>query len=256
MRAAFLLVLPLLLAAPTPAADHTFIGFARDPVSGALLYVETHAVTDAGTPREQRVVLYRCDEHSPPFARKSLSYDRARSRPSFQFEDVRSRHAESLSRMGSELRVAARAGATAPWRQGSLADGGGLVADAGFDELVRESWPALERGETLQVPFLVPSRLDSVEFRVRKARDTTIAGAPASVFKLSLAGPLGWFLPDIEVSYRKSDRRLLRYLGLTNIRDAQGELLRAQIDFPQPPRLDGPVDLAAMRALPLASCGS
>jgi hypothetical protein len=73
-----------------------------------------------------------------------------------------------------------------------------------------------------------------MRFRLRKLRATSIDGAAATVIRLSLAGPLGWLLPDIDVTYRDSDRRLMRYLGLTNIRDENGELLSARIDFPDP----------------------
>ena len=109
------------------------------------------------------------------------------------------------------------------------------MADAGFDEFVREQWESLEqKGIASTVPFLVPSLLDSVTFRVRKVgRGDRSTAKPQSVIRLSLAGALGWFLPDIDVSYRQRDRRLMRYRGLTNIRDAGGELLKAQIDFPE-----------------------
>ena len=127
-----------------------------------------------------------------------------------------------------------------------------LVADAGFDEFVRARWESLESGDALVVPFLVPSRLDTVKFRVRKAGETTIDGQAASVIRLSLASPLGWFLPDIDVSYRRSDRRLLRYRGVTNIRDDTGDMISAQIDFAEADRSAAAVDLEALRAMPLA----
>jgi hypothetical protein len=130
---------------------------------------------------------------------------------------------------------------------------GALVADAGFDEFVRARWDSLERGVAVELPFLVPSRLDSVNFKVRKVSEAIIEGEVASVFRLSVAGPLGWFLSDIDVSYRKRDRLLMRYRGITNIRDTSGEMLEAQIDFPSADRSDAAVDLAALRALPLAS---
>jgi hypothetical protein len=91
-----------------------------------------------------------------------------------------------------------------------------------------------------------------VQFRVRKTGETTIDGQAASVIRLSLASPLGWFLPDIDVTYRRSDRRLMRYRGVTNIRDGTGEVISAQIDFADADRSSAAVDLDALRALPLA----
>jgi hypothetical protein len=230
----FLLRCLLLLPAAAPAADHTFIGYARDIGTGQLLYVETHAIRGGGTPAEERVVLYRREETSPPFARKWLRYADDRSRPSFEFADERSGYSESVERSGSDLRVRSRAGAQARERSALLRVSDVAVIDAGFDEFVRARWTELQRGEALDAPFLVPSRLDAVKFRIRKVGETRLDGSVVSQIRLSLAGPLGWFVPDLDVSYRNADRRLVRYRGLTNIRDADGRLLTAQIDFPDP----------------------
>jgi len=63
---------------------------------------------------------------------------------------------------------------------------------------------------------------------------------------------LGWFLPYIEVSYRKSDRLLKRYEGLTNIRSEQGDNLIAIIEFPSRDRRSGvESDFVKLRAEPL-----
>jgi hypothetical protein len=159
-----------------------------------------------------------------------------------------------LSRDAAGLTVFARGGAHAPVRTQALTPTGTLVVDAGFDEFVREQWDSLEQGAAIRVPFLVPSLLETIHFRIRKTAEVPIEGEAASVIRLSLAGPLGWFLPDIDVSYRKRDRRLMRYRGLTNIRDAGGVLLAAQIDFPESAQNASAVNLAALRALPLSRC--
>lgn len=244
----------LLGAAVAQAGDTSFIGYARSLDTGELLYTETHLIShDAGI--ERRVVLYRCARGVAPFARKELVYDADRSAPAFTFADARSGFIEGLTREAGRLRVFSRGPKDVTTRAAVLAAPGPFVADAGFDEFVRGHWDELARGTALEVPFLVPSRLDTMPFRVRKVRDERIDGEIASVFRLSLAGPLGWFLPDIEVSYRDRDRRLARYRGLTNIRDASGALLEARIEFPE---MDGSEligDAAAMRMQPpVARC--
>lgn len=251
MRATPFVIALLTLATSAQADDLSFTGFARSLDTGELLYIESHAITDAGGANERRVVLYRCAAESPPFARKLLEYGAARTAPAFDFDDARSGFAEGLKRDTRGLTVFSRAGARAPVHAGPLNTAGELVADAGFDEFVRNRWDSLERGAVAKVPFVVPSLQESVNFRVRKIDETSIEGEVATVIRLSLAGPLGWFMPDIEVSYRQRDRRLMRYRGTTNIRDAAGDLLQAQIDFPDSARSDVAVDLAALRALPL-----
>jgi hypothetical protein len=244
--------LPLLLLCfplASPAQDLTFAGRAHDLKTGRLLYVESHAVSGSGGPRESRVVSYRC-ANGATFARKTLDYGGARLAPAFALDDARSGVSEGLERSARGVRVFERARGS-PLRSKLLPDAG-MVADAGFDEFVRARWSTLEAGDALLIPFVVPSRLDTVDFRVRKAGETTIEGRVASVFRLSVAGPLGWILPDIDVTYRQDDRRLLRYRGVTNIRDDAGDMISAQIDFSDAERSESAVDLAALRALPLA----
>lgn len=253
MRTPLLAACVSLIAVAASAADASFTGYARSLDGATLLYVESHAVSGAGTVGEARVVLYRCAVGAAPFARKELDYGADRIAPAFAFEDARSGFAEGLRRNVRGLEVFARAGANAKLRSELLTPAGALVADAGFDEFVRARWDLLEKGVTVEVPFLVPSRLDSINFKVRKVSEATIEGESASVFRLSVAGPLGWFLSDIDVSYRKSDRRLMRYRGITNVRAADGQMLAAQIDFPNADHNDGAIDLGALRALPLVS---
>ncbi len=244
-----------LLAGNVFAADGVFTGYARDLDTNALLYVESHAVANAGTARETRVVMYQCADGSP-FARKELTYAGDRSAPAFRFEDARSGYADGLTRDAQGLEVFERSGKGAPLRRERV-DGKELVADAGFDEFVRAHWNELESGKAVDAPFLVPSRLDSMPFRVRKVGEAQIGDDTVSVIRLSLAGLLRFFLPDIDVSYRKRDRALMRYRGTTNIRDASGKLLVAQIDFPASERREVAVDLPALAARPLvARCGS
>jgi hypothetical protein len=245
-----------LVASLAGAGDASFTGYARSLDGDDLLYVESHAVAAAGSAEETRVVLYRCSAGSGPFARKELDYAANRLAPAFEFNDARSGFSEGLKRGAGGLQVFERAGSKAGLRTETISGGGALVADAGFDEFVRTRWESLESGKSVDIPFLVPSRLDRVNFKVRKVSEAVIEGEAANVFRLSVAGPLGWFLSDIDVSYRKRDRRLMRYRGITNIRDVAGGMLSAQIDFPSDARNDAAVDLDALRAVPLVShCG-
>jgi hypothetical protein len=198
-------------------------------------------------------VLYRCAQGSQPFARKLLTYTASREDPTFEFEDARFGYLEGLRTVAGGREVFQRPKAGAELRTRMVPTGATIVSDAGFDEFVRRHWDEIEAGKTVRFPFLVPSRLTTMAFKVKKNRETTIEGSTASVIRLNLGGFLGLFLPYIEVSYRKSDRVLMRYKGLTNIRDAAGDNVTAQIDFPSAERIVGRVDLAAARAAPLVT---
>jgi hypothetical protein len=200
--------------------------------------------------------MYRCANGTESFARKSLRYGEVREQPEFTFADGRGGYTEGLRRTPGGPQVFMREDARATPRESPLPGNVVIVADAGFDEFVRRHWGDLEAGRTVRFPFLVPSRLDFLTFKVKKQREETIEGGKASVIRLNLSGVLGWFLPYIEVSYRKADQVLMRYKGLTNVRDAAGDNLVAQIDFPAKERRalpEGAAPLETQQAVPLVA---
>lgn len=218
------------------ALDLAFTGYARDPDSGELLYLESHTVRDHGSPNERRVVLYRCASGGAAFARKTLTYTAVRTDPDFRLEDARTGHLEGLVTSPIGRQVYYRANGSEPVRMRGVLRDAGIVSDAGFDEFVQIHWRELERGDTVRFPFLVPSRLESLDFKVSKDRDELIDGAEASVIRLNLSGFFGLFVPSIEVAYDRKDRVLLRYSGLVNIRDLEGDNLSADISMPRSER--------------------
>lgn len=202
----------------------------------APLYREQHLLRLRGGLPLERIVMYRCPSGGGAFARKRVDYRASATAPAFALEDARSGYAEGLrrTRAGEELYFRERDGAT---EQRALLPERAQVADAGFDEFVRAHWQALAAGDSLPLRFTVPSRLRSMEFRVRAAGTGVVDGEAAQVFRLRLDGLLGFVAPHIDVAYSKREHRLLRFEGLGNLRDAAGrEQLQVRIDFPAPAR--------------------
>ena len=250
-RGALLLALLLPLAAQ---ADRRYVGVAHGLESGAFLYEEHHLLRERdGAPRE-RLVLYRCPD-GRAFARKHVDYSSGAFTPSFTLDDARFGYREGVEVEGRQVRAWVRRDSRTPRREGRVRHTPQLAIDAGFDELVRAKWDALQRGEDVPLDHLVPSRQRSYRFHVRRTGSETIEGAPASVLELSLGGVLGWFAPSIEVSYRDADRRLMRFAGLTNIRENRDEPLYARIAFPLEREAGFDArDWDAALAEPLVSC--
>lgn len=243
------LLLAALHAAPAQAVVQREQAFASGLRDGTPLYREEHLVRFADGSPDERLVLYRCLDGAA-FARKRVRYGDDPAAPSFQLEDARSGYREGAERTAQGLRVAW----TAPGETEASAvlPPGPLVADAGFDEWVRAAWEPLIGGRSQSMQFLVPSRLRAYRFEVAPVE----SGDPdLRAFRLQLGGWLGWLVPSIEVAYEARTRRLVRFEGLSNLRDDAGESpLRVRIEFPDPPL---PVDPAAFgRALaePLVAC--
>lgn len=229
MKAAFLLLL-LAIPAVTGATLRFQEGVARSPDSHQVLYREQHWIRDEAGRSSERLVLYLCP-NGTVFGRKHVDYRASASAPDFRFEDARTGYLEGFKR-GPGLRVFVRPGAQAPEQAAALA-GTNLVADAGFDEFIRKHWAALASGQSLPLSFVVPARLESLGFSVRRVAQAQVNGEQAWIFRLRLGSLLGWLLPHFDVSYGQQSRRLLRFEGLSNLRDAAGKnQLTTTIDFP------------------------
>ena len=224
----------LLLAISAPALAETgqeYRGEARSTESASLLHPEHHSLrTETGRPSE-RLVVYRCPS-GEAFARKTVRYGEPPYAPSFRMDDIRFGYAEGFSRGQASGEALVQRGADQPAETDAISLGESLVVDAGFDEFVRSHWDELQAGKKVNLRFLVPSRLTAYGFKLQKTGEEDLYGEPASTFRLALSGLFGWFADAIDVSYRNSDRRLMRFVGLSNIRANANENLVADIQFP------------------------
>lgn len=258
MNPARLLACLGLCAAALPALaleGVAYQGEARAPDDGRLLYEEHHYLrTENGQPSE-RIVLYRCPS-GEAFARKTVAYGEPPYAPQFRMDDARFAYSEGFERGRIAGEAFVQRGADDPLQKEAVTLGESLVVDAGFDEFVRQHWAELQAGESVALRFLVPSRLAAYGFKLQKQGSETLYGEPASVFRLALTGLFGWFADAIDVSYRDSDRRLMRFVGLSNIRATPEENLIADIGFP-PQRQQAALDEAGWQQAqsePLSAC--
>lgn len=242
-------------AAPANVADGyvSYSGTAHVRHASEFLYGERHVLHYRGGQLRERVVLYTCSDGSA-FARKTVSYVDPLA-PDFLLEDFGTGLREGI-RSGPDGRfVFFKPNASDAEQSGTLPRVMGLVADAGFDEFVRSNWQRLVAGDAVQMPFLVPSRLEDYRFQVQHLRSEDFAGTPTEVFRLRLSGFWGWFLRGIDVYYSTGARVLVHYDGLSDLRDPAGDPFKAEIDFPGAAR--GPAseqDMQAAREAPLHSC--
>jgi hypothetical protein len=256
IRAGFGLALAWLAAVGPASATLTFEeGLARDPKDNSLLYREQHLMRKQDGRLTDRLVLYRCPDGTA-FARKQLDYRGAAMAPAFRLEDARTGYAEGLERSGAGETVFVREGPGAAEQQAPLeAASAPRVVDAGFDEFVRANWNALLSGETVPLEFAVPSRLEGIRFKVYRVQSDEVGAEPAEVFRLRLGGLLGWIAPHIDVAYGRDTQRLLRFEGLSNLREDDGEgQLVARIEFPAKAVAAQEAQWQAFAAEPLSAC--
>ena len=228
-------------------------GVARNPSSSAEMYREQHWVrSQAGRPVE-RLVLYRCPDGTA-FARKRVNYQPSAQAPAFEFIDARKGFVEGLRYKQNKAALWFRPPGSGAEKNAVLT-APNLVADAGFNEFIKANWLKLRTGKALPLHFAVPTRLQAYKFNLKQTGESQFAGLPAVTYQLKIAGLLSLIADPIEVTYDKASRRLLRFQGLSNLRDDAGEFdLKAQIDFPLPARVASEEDWQKNASAPLAAC--
>jgi len=203
-------------------------GAACERSTGEPLYREVHEERWEGG----RIVGDRVTYHRPGgevFATKWVDFRADAVAPDFELVDSASGHREALERVGDALVVRYRAPDGTPERSAMLASGAALIADAGFDRFIERSWDRLVAGEAVVRPFLIPSRLGSVDMRIRRLHR---AGDRDAEFELAIdSALLRLVVPAIRVRYDASNRRLLRYEGISNLRAGDGTNLDVTIAF-------------------------
>lgn len=243
-------------AIPSTRSWISYDGTAVDADDGRVLYRESHFVALDGDRVSERLVLYRCADGTP-FARKRVApLFESPWLPEFDMTDARLGYREGVDADGSSLQVFVQEPGAASLERETLAEvPADLVGDAGFDSFVRDNWEKLVAGETLRFHFLVPSRLGYLAFKVRQIGEERIGDRPVRVFRLALGGLLGLIASGIDVAYDADSRVLMRFQGLTNVRDADGDNYVARIDFPAAARRSeaGPEALEAARSVTLAT---
>jgi hypothetical protein len=245
-------------AAATPLEGYlSYSSVARARHSTQVLYGEQHVLRYQQGRIAERVVLYTCPDGSA-FARKTVSYPNTLV-PDFLFEDASNGMREGIREGATPASrvVFYRERSGDPEKSGPVPSVPGLVADAGFDEFVLSRWDTLTSGKTVEMRFLLPSRLDDYGFQVQRLRGDLIQGAPTEVFRLRLSGIWGWFLPGIDVYYRSSDHVMMRYDGISDLHDAAGNNYKTTIDFPVEERKTATAQaMLDARAAPVAPCAT
>ncbi|WP_158879835.1 hypothetical protein [Rhodanobacter sp. L36] len=221
---------PVLAGAPAAGGGVRYVeGKASNPSSGQLMYIESHWITGEGG-QMSRLVLYRCPD-GKPFARKIIHANGNAQSPDFELDEALTGYREGVRGQGDKRTVYVRDKKTADERTAALKTSPMPVIDAGFDAYIRVHWDKLGKDGSDTLPFLIPSRLGSMNFSVKRLPDTTINGRAARLYELGLSNWIGFALPHLHVAYDANTRELLSFEGIANIRGSSGSNVKVKIVF-------------------------
>jgi len=198
-------LLSSLLAGAEHLPPSSVVGKAYDRDTGYFVYSEHHI---CGEDRQLCTVKYK-DSFGVMFAKKELDYRQNPMTPSLVMIDYR---------RGEEVRVPA-------------SDQDNLVVDAGFDNYVRSIWDVLDGGDKTKFPFLVVGFDKPIKMMARRSNADDCTAAELCLEINLDSWLLGRFIAPVKLSYSRADRRLLRFSGISNIKDVNGDSLHVDIHY-------------------------
>lgn len=228
-----ILVAALALPTSTLAADIRFVGTAKPVNGGDAIYQETHEVSgtcEQGrfTPEKHSVHYSRAGEEH--FATKFLSYAQSALRPSVEFTQPDFSEVVEIKNQDDrtlEIIWQTPSGST---DRSTLTVKPLLVADSGFDNLVRQNWTrVVQNGESVKFDMVAPTRGDYYGFILEPADDSRIDAE--HLVRIQPSSTLLGFLVDPILLGYNADGLLTDYLGLTNIRKNQDANYTAHIRY-------------------------
>lgn len=209
------------LLATAPQVER-FQGVARGS-DGAVAYVETHEVRMSGGNVTSAETRYDHPD-GRTIARLVSAYAPGSFAPDYEFQDLRTGAREAVRRDPDGVRL--QDGEKA--RLLPLPVDVPLVAGQGLDRYARAHLDELARGEVLKVSLALPGRLDTFGFQLRGEKLASglvrVRFEPTSFFLRVLA-------PSLEGEYDPDTRRLVRYVGVSNVAAADGSPQKVEIAY-------------------------
>lgn len=206
------------------------VGYAYDKHTGQFLYSESHREVMENGRVVKNTIAYK-DGEGKLFAEKYIDFQESLVMPYFYLVNTQTGHVEGARGNKSDnlLKVHFRQLSDAPIREASVETPLNGIIDAGFDRFIEQNWTALTKGEILEREFLIPSQLDFYTFEIRKI-EAELDGELA--FQLGVKSLfLQMFVSPVLVYYDAQTRSLLRYEGVSNIRNGDGENFDVRIEF-------------------------
>ena len=231
------------LACTAAAAEtHTFRGYAYDLASGKFLYTEVHRQVVEGP----RWLGGTIDYYAPDGSRighKTLDFSQDPYVPVYQLDlTTGGGYMEGIAALTPDrIEMKKQGYGSAAVRKAAVARRGAMVADSGFHSFLRDRFPDLLAGKTVEFTFAVSGELDSFRFRARRIADGTFEGKAAVQLKVEPSTWLRLLAAPLFVLYDSEQRRLLEYRGISNLHDPRTrEAYNVRIVYPSVPPADAP----------------
>jgi hypothetical protein len=211
----------LLLTLPAQAAR--VIGYVRDATTQRYLYTEVHEQTLAPDGAVQSGVTTYFDAQGREIARKTLDFSAHRTVPVYRLDMPALRYTEGISGIDNKTRQAQayKHDGDKQAREALPLDDGPVAADEGFNQLLVDQLASLRQGETLRFGLIAAGHTQRFKFRASKVDEQVQGGQATLRLLVEPDSMLRMVVPPIALSYDLQRKRLLSYVGVSNLIDPQ-----------------------------------
>lgn len=211
-----------------------FQGEARND-KGEMVYREYHElITNNAGLAAQVTTYYTKPDSKKPFAKLVSVFDQNNnSVPRTLYEDERFNHKEEVSfeNNGQTMLIRQTDLKRDRSKESRLKVTEEMVHGQGYHNFILANFDTFKPGRTLELDFVVPSRMTSYTFELT-ALGVTKKNPDMVGYQLDIKN---WFLrmfaDKIVVEYDVQTRRLMSYTGLTNIQDDKGQSQTLAVTF-------------------------
>lgn len=206
-------------------------GYAYERGTDKLLYTENHTVMVDGADILDHQTDYRTPD-GKTICSKQLNYRDEGFAPAFELRDLRDGYLEGAEYTEQGYRLYSRVDAEAEIKSETVKPAKTLVSDAGFDIYVRARMDSLLAGNIEKFKMAIAAEQTVLSFQARMLEQKELFGRPAILIKVEPSTLLRLLVEPIYLTYDTENGELLRYEGLSNIRNANGKRHDTRIDFP------------------------
>lgn len=228
-----LLSLFLYLSAPSFAGPSVFNGVAIEAATKSTIYKENHEVEYDG-PLVKKVITTYTAPDGNEIAKLTSIFNGNSQLPNTEFVDRRNGYKEITTLKGNEYHITTIS-PKGKKKEGSLDVENNLVCGQGYHNFIIANMDSFKVGEKRELRFIIPSMRDYFTFDLTFLGPLNKDNPDEVTFRLDITNwILKMFADKIQVTYSKKDKVLLRYEGLTNLKNDKGDQYDAILTYTFP----------------------
>ena len=229
----FIIVIISIYGFESGTKNRVYEGIAIDKNSLEFIYKEVHKEIFLQGEHIEPITSF-VEENGNEFARRQLDFRNSFQKPQYLLMDERNGLLEEIIHLGSnQFTIKYKKNSESKLKEKSIYVPEPAIIDGGFNYYIKNNWDRLIAGDRLTFNYLSVAFQDYFSFRIYKVdennNDSNIVLLRMESQKLFLRV----LMKPIYVHYDLSTKRIVKYEGISNIRDLNGGSYKALLQYPE-----------------------